>query len=362
MIEIDGSTGEGGGALLRIALALSAVCGSPIRIYNIRAKRDNPGLQHQHLSSVNVMASLCGAKVDGARLNSTELVFEPGRIRGGKYRVNIGTAGSTTLLLQPVMIASAFADGPVEVEVTGGTDNPKAPPIDYLKNVTVPMLGRFGYSVDVTCVLRGHYPRGGGRVVARMEPVGVLKPLVAVERGRILGIRGVAHCVRLPEHVARRMAHSASVRLMREGYSDVKIKAEHYPPERDSHLGPGAGITIWAETDTGCILGASALGEPGKPAESVGTEAADKLIKTLETGCAIDRYLADQLVPYMGIAEGLSEITCAELSKHTITNVWLVEKILGIGFEVRGGEGCSGRLIVRGTGLKKGENPQHDED
>lgn len=350
MIELDGSVGEGGGAVLRVALALSAVCGRAVRIYNIRAKRDNPGLQHQHLSAVEALAMVSGARVKGAYLNSGELTFEPGPIKGGKYRVDIGTAGSTVLVLQSLMILSAFADGPVEVEVTGGTDNPKAPPVDYLKHVTVPVLNKFGYKVDVECLRRGHYPKGGGIVAARMQPVGRLKPICMLERGEVNEIRGIAHCVRLPEHVARRMAHSASVSLLRAGYSNVKIKTEFYTPSDDPHLGPGAGITLWASTENGCLLGSSALGAPGKPAEQVGAEAAQGLVKTLETSSAVDRYLGDQIVPYMALADGVSEVTCSELTLHTLTNVEVVERILGVKFEVEGKQGSPGKMKVSGIG------------
>jgi len=356
MIEIDGSMGEGGGSVLRVALALSAVSGRPLRIHSIRAKRTNPGLQHQHLSSVKALASVSGAEVSGAFLNSTELIFEPREIKGGKYHINIGTAGSTTLVLQALMVASAFADSPVELEVTGGTDNPKAPPIDYLKNVMVPTLTKIGYRTEVKCFKRGHYPRGGGIVWARMEPVEMLNPLVMMNRGLVKEIHGIAHCVRLPEHVSKRMAHSASMTLLRAGYSNVKIRAEHCPPAKDTHLGPGAGITLWAETDTGCLIGANSLGEPGKPAEEVGAEAARDLINALDTGCAVDEHLADQLIPYIAMADGISEFTCSKLTMHTITNVRLVEDILGVKFEVSGEVGKSGKLRVRGIGLKKGSN------
>ncbi|MEM2875141.1 MAG: RNA 3'-terminal phosphate cyclase [Candidatus Hadarchaeales archaeon] len=358
MIEIDGSMGEGGGAVLRVALALSAVSGQAVRIYNIRARRDNPGLQHQHLSSVEALAMISDAKVEGAHLNSMELTFEPGRIKGGRYRVSIGTAGSTILAIQPLMIASAFADRPVEVEVTGGTDNPKAPPVDYLRHVTVPVLKRMGYQVDLKCLRRGHYPRGGGVVVARMEPVGEFLPIAMLDCGKVKEIKGISHCVRLPEHVARRMAHSASITLLRAGYPNVRIETESYPPSEDPHLGPGAGITLWAQTERGCVIGSSALGAPGKPAEQVGVEAAQQLIRSLDTSCAVDRHLADQVVPYMALADGISEVTCSELTSHALTNVKIAEHILGIRFKVEGSTGSPGKLGVKGIGLKKDGNAQ----
>ncbi len=352
MIEVDGSIGEGGGAVLRTALALGVVSQRPIHIYNIRAKRTRPGLQPQHLRGVEGLAKLTNARIEGAQLNSTELTFEPGRIDGGKYHIDIGTAGSTTLILQILMPAAAFARKPVEVEITGGTDNPRAPTVDFLKNVTLPMLRKMGYRGKVECIRRGHYPRGGGIVRARIEPIEKLQALKLIEPGDVISISGLAHCVRLPEHVATRMAHAANRALVNAGYSRVHIKTESHPPAQDPHLGPGAGITLWAETEGGAILGSSSLGKPGKPAEQVGREAAESLVAQLKTGCAVDRHLTDQLIPYLSLAEGVSEISSAELTSHTLTNVALVERILGTKFEIQGRQGEPGRIQVKGLGLR----------
>ncbi len=350
MIEIDSSMGEGGGAVLRTALALGAVSQRPVHIYNIRAKRERPGLQPQHLRGVEALAKLTNARIEGARLNSTELTFEPAIIEGGNYHVDIGTAGSTTLVLQILMPAAAFARKPVDVEIRGGTDNPMAIPIDYLKNVTLPTLQRMGYRGEVECVRRGHYPRGGGIVRAHIEPVEKLQALTLTEPGKVVRISGLAHCVRLPADIATRMAHAANMALVKAGYSKVHIKTESHPPTQDPHLGPGAGITLWAETESGAILGSSSLGKLGKPAEQVGREAAESLITQLKTGCAIDHHLTDQLVLYLALAEGVSEMTSAELTSHALTNIALVEQILDAKFEIEGEQGQAGRIRVKGVG------------
>jgi RNA 3'-terminal phosphate cyclase len=139
--------------------------------------------------------------------------------------------------------------------------------------------------------------------------------------------------------------------LIRAGYSRVQIKTEYYPPDKDPHLGPGAGITLWAETKSGAILGSSSLGRLGKQAEQVGREAAGSLVKQLKTGCAVDPHLTDQLIPYLALAEGVSEITSTELTPHTLTNIALVEQILGVKFEVQGQRGQPGRIRVEGLGF-----------
>jgi RNA 3'-phosphate cyclase len=350
-IDLDGSIGEGGGSVLRVAVALSAVSRKPIHIYNIRAKRPKPGLAPQHMHGVKALARLTNARVEGLSIRSTELVFEPGIVEGGRYRVDIGTAGSITLILQALMPAAAFASKPLEVEITGGTDVSMAPSIDYLINVTLPTLRKMGYAGEVELVRRGHYPRGGGVVRARIEPVQKLRAIRLTEAGKVTRIAGISHCVRLPPHIATRQAHAAKQALLRAGY-DADIRVESYEPARDSHLGPGTGITLWAETERGAILGGSCLGRPGKPAEQVGWEAAENLLNQLRTGCAVDRYLTDQLILYMVLAEGRSEITSAELTLHVLTNIELVEKILGVKFEVEGQQGQPGKISIDGLGFK----------
>lgn len=354
MIEVDGSIGEGGGSVLRTALAISAVAQQPIRIYNIRARRPKPGLRPQHLKAVEAVAKLTNANVSGLELDSAEVRFEPGRIADGSYSVDIGTAGSTTLILQAIMPAAAFSPAPIDFEIRGGTDNPMAPPVDFWKNVTFPTLRRMGYAGDLECHRRGHYPRGGGVIRAKVEPVERLQALSIAEPGQVVRVRGVAHSVRLPGFIATNMAHSATKALVRAGYSDIKIETETYEPSNDTHLGPGAGITVWAETEGGAIIGASALGKRGKPAERVGNDVVADLVRQLKTGMAVDKHLTDQLIPYLTLAEGTSEISSTELTLHALTNVALVEKIFNVKFEVKGDIGEPGRIKV--TGLGK-ENP-----
>jgi RNA 3'-phosphate cyclase len=178
--------------------------------------------------------------------------------------------------------------------------------------------------------------------MARLHP-GRLEPLKAAERGKVLGIRGISHCVRLPRFIAERQASEAKKRLLKEGYS-AEVEVEAYDPEKDPHIAPGTGIVLWAECDGG-VLGASALGRPGKPAEKVGGEAAEELLSQLRTGAAVDKHLTDQLIPYMALA-GRSEITSSEITLHTLTNIELVKRFLGVGVEMEGSLGGPSRIRV----------------
>lgn len=329
MLVIDGSFGEGGGQILRTAVALSAVTGADIRVVNIRAKRPEPGLKRQHLTGILAAAKMCDAVVEGASVGSTEIVFRPGSIRGGSYVFDVGTAGSVTLVLQTLLPIMAFADSPVSVEVRGGTDVPWSPPVDYLRYVIGPHLRELGYSFSVELVRRGHYPRGGGIVRVTVErPPRSFRPSSRVESGRLLRVEGVSHCVRLPRHVAERQAEAAASELAKRGFGvRVDVRTEWYEPSRDPHLGPGSGIVLWAVTERS-ILGADSLGERGKPAEVVGREAASKLLEDLSTGMAYDRHMADIVIPYLALAEGPSTVGVSRLTLHAYTNVWLVRSML----------------------------------
>ncbi len=328
VIEIDGSMGEGGGQILRTSVALSAVTLRPIRIYNIRAKRKNPGLRRQHFTAVKALAEMTDATVKGLEVGSTELEFYPRRLKGGNFRFDIGTAGSVSLVLQAITPAALFAPEPVKVWLRGGTDVPMSPPIDYLRFVFYPLLERFGVEWDLVLKKRGHYPKGGGVVEFSIpNPPRRLNPWGEVERGEVIKVRGLSHCVKLPKHVAERQAKAAEELLRNSGIENVDIDLEWYPRERDPHLGPGSGIVLWAITEKS-ILGGDSLGARGKPAERVGEEAAVKLLEDLSTGMALDRHMSDMIIPYLALSCGEAEVGGARLTMHAWTHVKVVEKIL----------------------------------
>ena len=336
-VEINGSYGEGGGQILRTAVALSVITGKPVRIYNIRANRPNPGLRTQHLHGILALKELSNARVRGAQVGSTRLEFIPGKARPKHIRVPIKTAGSITLVLQALLPAMAFTGG--SFEVTGGTDVPWSPPVDYLKHVTLFALERMGLRIRLEIKRRGHYPKGGGLVVGEVEPWEERKPLIALEWRKIERFAGISHATNLPAHVAERQAKAAEERLRR--FYSVPVEIER---EVSRSLGPGSGIVVWAETDS-LRIGGDALGKRGKPAEVVGREAADELLEGLRPKKAVDKFLGDQLIPFLAFTGG--EVGVAEITSHLVTNVWVVERFLGKIFEVDGEVGKPG--VVRGV-------------
>jgi len=327
MIEIDGSYGEGGGSLLRISTALSAVTGKPVHVSNIRDKRPKKGLMPQHLNALKAVAQLTHASHDGLKIGSTEISFCPGDLHGGAYNLDIGTAGSITLVLQSFMIPAAFADSPVKIVIRGGTDVRWSPPVDYFHNVTLPLLESIGYHSKIHIIQRGHYPRGGGLLKLEIAPIKKLKPFNLQEL-QLDYIKGISHAVKLPEHVAVRQAKSAEKFLMKEGY-EADIEIQHSNRE----LGPGSGIVLWTEGKS--KVGGSSIGEPGKRAELVGQEAAEELLYYISRNAALDKYMGDQIIPYMVLADD-SKIKTSELTKHALTNIYVAEAIIKKEFKVKG--------------------------
>ncbi len=330
MIDIDGAHGEGGGAILRQALGMAVYSGQPIRVFNIRAGRKKPGLAPQHLKAVEAVGAVCGARVRGSRPGSTEITFEPGPLRSGTWDFDIGTAGSTTLLLQTVLLPCLCHPGEYEFRLIGGSDVPWSPPADYLNWVTFQALRPFG-AAALSVRRRGYYPRGSGRVLARLACAGDGgAAMELVDAGEVKAIRGVSHAAMMLKErgVAERQADAADHLLTRLGFP-VRIDARY-----SNSASPGSGITLWTESDDGLPLGGSALGAPGKPADEVGREAARELIAAMDAESAVDRHLADQLIPFLAVRGGT--LTAAEVTSHVRSNIYVAEKILSASFEIEG--------------------------
>lgn len=332
MIEIDGSYGEGGGQILRGAVFLSCATGIPVKISKIRWKRPKPGLQPQHLAGLRAAAAVSGAVLEGAEIGSCEVLFSPGKVVGGKYTFDVGTAGSTMLIAQELVPILALSDGKSEVRIRGGTDVPWSPPVDYFKNVSIPAFRKMGVDVGLELIRRGHYPRGGGEVVISVSPTSEITPIQAVHRGEVTAIRGISHCTNLPDHVASRQASSAEGILRQAGYGGIKLGIDVGTNRFGS---PGSGIVLWAETAAGIRIGADALGSREMRAEEVGRLAASRLIEELKSGMALDSHLSDMVIPLMALARGQSRIGVSRLTPHSETMIWLCSKVLGSEFKIQ---------------------------
>jgi RNA 3'-terminal phosphate cyclase (ATP) len=352
MLEVPGDLLEGGGQIIRTTIALAALTGKPVKLTKIRDKRPNPGLQPQHIVGVKAVAAVCNAETHGLTQGSQELTFTPHGYAAGRWGFDVGTAGSIPLILQALMPATAYAPTNVTVELTGGTDVRWSPTIDYVRLIELPLLQLMGYRATIQLNRRGHYPKGGGHVSISVDPPRILKAIQLLDRGQLLGIEGVSHCVKLPSHVAQRQASAAKERLNTDGFTQVNIATETYPPNQDPHLAPGSGITLLAKFASGTILGSDSLGERGKPAEAVGTEAATKLIAELASGAPVDRHMGDILIPYMAVAEGRSTIQVSEITLHTMTNIRVAEMVAEVKFKVEGELHCPGKITVDGIALK----------
>jgi RNA 3'-terminal phosphate cyclase (ATP) len=351
MIEIQGDMLEGGGQIIRTSISLAALTGEDVHITKIRYKRPNPGLQPQHVTGAKALAVLCDAQTDGLMQGSTELHFRPHGHKSGKFRFEVGTAGSIPLILQALMPCIAFAPDRVELELTGGTDVKWSPSIDYVRLIILPMLHLMGYEINLIVNRRGHYPKGGGSVAFLTTPPRNLQSITLTKRDEVISVEGVSHCVQLPSHVAQRQADAAKKTLTRAGYAEAGVTIETYPRDQDPHIGSGSGITLVANAQTS-VVGADSLGERGKPAEQVGEEAAKKLLEELNSQASLDRHMGDILIPYMAVAEGRSEISISQITMHTLTNIHIAEKLLHVKFQVNGALGQPGSISVKGTNLK----------
>lgn len=326
MIEIDGSQKSGSGTILRLSVALAAILGQTLHIYNIRQNRPQPGLRPQHLEAVLTAARLCDAELKGADLNSRELWFKPKKVRGGIVEAEIGTAGSIPMLLLTVLPICIFAENPVHLHVSkGGTDVQHSPTINYIQHVLLPTLKRVGTNATLTVGKYGYYPKGMGEVAITVEPSKCLKPLRLENFGKLQAIKGVSVCTFLADRkVAERQAKAANDYLKEKGYTaDIQIINDKSNP-----LQKGSSLVLWAESDSSAILGADAIGELRKTSETVGREAAEKLYVELSAKPTVDAHLADMLIPYVALAQGRSAYLTRTISEHLETNIWLAEKIL----------------------------------
>jgi RNA 3'-terminal phosphate cyclase (ATP) len=339
MIEIDGSYGEGGGQILRTALAYAAILKTPVRIRNVRANRKKPGLGIQHLASANALARICGGTLEGNRAGSQTLVFIPQEIRPGDYEFKIETAGAVTLLLQAIFLPLCLAQGESRLTLVGGTHVPWSPPFHYFFQVLLRMLESMGIFAQASIEKWGFYPKGGGVARLNIRPVHELKPVSLVERGPLRRIRGMSAVANLPGHVAERQRAQALERIRRELKIEPEIEVLYDAPS----IGQGSFFFLLAEYE-GIVAGFSSLGARGKPAEKVADEAVDSLKNFLKSDGCVDPHLADQLAPFMALAAGSSSFTTVQMTEHLLTNLWVIGHFRGTKIQRSGEPGGTGRV------------------
>jgi RNA 3'-terminal phosphate cyclase (ATP) len=324
MIRIDGSSGEGGGQILRSSLSLSLATGEAFRIENVRAKRERPGLLRQHLTAVLAAAEIAGAEVAGASLGSRTLSFVPGTVRPGDYRFVIGTAGSGTLVLQTILPALMTASAASRITIEGGTHNLAAPPFDFLQRCFLPVISRVGPKVSVNLERHGFYPAGGGCFTALIEPCARLSPLDLTERGEITQRKATAIVANLSRAIAQRELDTVARLLNWEKESMELIEAKN-------SIGPGNVVLIDVATSTGLAEQFCGFGRLGASAESVATEAVKEARAYLVSNAAVGEHLADQLLLPFALAGG-GVFTAEKLNRHARTNMEVITNFLPVNF------------------------------
>jgi RNA 3'-phosphate cyclase len=354
MIEIDGSYGEGGGQILRTALSLSCLLQKPFRISNLRANRKNPGLRPQHLASVKAAKAISQATVDGAAIGSTTLTFNPFTLKGGKYLFDVaeerGSAGSVSLVFQTISLPLAFAGGPSNVTIRGGTHVPWSPPFHYLAGIFIPAIEEMGMVVDAHLERWGWYPIGEGIVHFSIKPAsGGLKGISKADKLQPGEVTAISAASNLPEHIVNRQKRQLLKRLFEDmprhvedapGRTAAGIKASCEEITAPS-IGQGTFVFLRVRGGDSCA-GFSALGARGKRAEEVADEAVDLFLSFLDSQAAIDEHLADQLIPYMALANGESKVFTSEITLHLMTNIWISEQFTQARFHIEGTLGTTG--------------------
>lgn len=333
MISVDGGAKSGSGTIVRYSVALASLLGKEIKVENIRAKRDKPGLRPQHVRVIQACQEMCHAAVNNAGVGSKEITYSPQeRFKGGEYHWDIGTAGSTTMMAQTLIPLACFAEKPSKFRLEGGLFQDFAPSAYHMKFVLLPLLRRMGVNAELDIIRPGYVPRGAGVIEIEVEPVEKLKPLVLTEQDHILDTKGIALSSHLRERkVSHRMARECQKILGSRGY-----KAEIEEIYEESSLQEGAALAIYAETSSGGLIGADRAGRPGRSSESIGRYVAHSFIEDVETGAAVDRYVADQLIIYAGLAEGTTRYSVPRITEHVETNLWLIERFLGVKAKISG--------------------------
>jgi RNA 3'-terminal phosphate cyclase (ATP) len=351
MLHVDGAYGEGGGQIVRTALALSALTGRDVRLEDIRAGRERPGLRAQHLTAVRAVAEVCDAATEGAEVGSRVLVFHPGTVpQPGRYRWEVGTAGAVSLVFQTVLWPLALAAGSSEVTLVGGTHVAWSPPLDYVQQVYLPAVSdpAARFIADVQIERWGWYPRGGGIAHASIAGSARLRPLQLTDRGSLRGISVLSAASNLPDHVRQRQADRADFWLRKRG---IKPRVEISDPPSP---GPGTVVYLLAEYEH-VRAGFTGYGRLHKPAERVAEEACKAYWRYHKRKQPVDAHLADQLLLPLSLAHrspgsGCSCYGVESVTRHLLTQAWLIRRFYPqVRIEVLGDRGQPGTVVVKSS-------------
>jgi RNA 3'-terminal phosphate cyclase (ATP) len=318
MLTIDGACLEGGGQIVRSAVALAAISGTPVRVVNIRARRTPPGLAAQHVAAVNAVVLASAGECEGAVVGSREILFSPGRIRPAPVSIDVGTAGAVTLVLQAYLPVALRAGG--SITCTGGTEVSRSPTIDYFDTVFARVLRQYGAGIATTIERRGYYPRGGGQVTVRVEPLPIAPLAIMPSEPEPPTI--VSCSSNLPDHVTERQA-AAAREILEPALGPAALVIDHRKGEST-----GTSVTVRCG-----LKGGSAVGKPGYRAERVGGDAARELLGEMNGEGVVDRHLADQLLIYLACYGG--SYTATAMTRHAETMIALLDAF-GYGVQVRG--------------------------
>ena len=340
-IKIDGSHGEGGGQIIRTSMALAIVTQRSVCIENIRARRSKPGLKRQHLTAVRAASEICDGDLTGDEINSTEIWFQPGRVRSGEFRFSIGTAGSSILVLQTVLPPLLTADGPSTLILEGGTHNQWAPTFDFLNRAYLPLVNRMGVRVKATLERHGFYPAGGGRVVVHITPSPTLAGFDLTECGRVVSQHVTAIVSKLPSHIGVREIKQATRKLNWRTDLSQNLTVDS--------AGPGNVVTAFVECENVCEV-FTAIGRQGIAAEKVADEVVRATRRWKKVGAPVGEYLADQILLPLALSahrmhnadiQRGGTFRTGPLSLHARTHVELLQEFLNIKIEVSESDGVT---------------------
>jgi RNA 3'-terminal phosphate cyclase (ATP) len=341
VFEVDGSVMEGGGQIIRMSIAFAALLKKPINLTKIRAGRTKPGLQAQHLNGIQLAAELCGARVDGCKLQSTQVQFVPGSAsKLSSFVADTKTAGATTLLAQVALPCALLGmNSATRLDLKGGTNAEFAPQVEYYSQVFLPTLKKFGVSTKCNVIRKGYFPKGGGQILLDVSPVKELQPIDLTDFGDVKSVNICASVagilnVKLAQEMARGAKDVLVEFLGRQ--SNVRVSVDAF--KENEAFGNGNSILIIAETSTGCVLGSGRIGSRGKSGAELGIEAAEELIGSLKIRACLDQYLQDQTIIYMALAGGVSRVRTGPLTLHTKTAIHIAEMLSGAIFKVEQSE------------------------